>query len=331
MMKRTIILVLLLLVLPLLCFCGKPKYDLVTSVSPSGGGTITPASGTYNDGTNLTITAEPASGYRFDQWSGDAIGTSSTVTLTMDSDKSVTANFIAQYNLTTSASPSGGGTITPGGVYDKGSLVTITASPTSGYRFDRWSGDATGTSSTVTLTMDSDKTVTANFIAQYTLTTSASPSTGGTITPAGGTYDEGSLVIITANPAVGYRFDHWSGDAIGTSSTVTLTMDSDKSVTAHFEARLPTYSEVLKTYPSGVRLCKTNAHVVASSDSGWSLRVGPTSAEKIEMYNFKLQVQCYGTKITLDIPITIDGQTYKAGAKLTVDKNLNWIEVSSWD
>lgn len=47
--------------------------------------------------------------------------------------------------------------------YDKGSSVTITATPTSGWEFDHWSGDASGNSATTTVTMDSDKTVTANF------------------------------------------------------------------------------------------------------------------------------------------------------------------------
>jgi uncharacterized repeat protein (TIGR02543 family) len=67
-------------------------YELTTSVV--GQGSVSPASGTYEEGTQVTLTAEAADGYVFDGWSGDASGTSATVTLTMDSDKSVTANFI---------------------------------------------------------------------------------------------------------------------------------------------------------------------------------------------------------------------------------------------
>lgn len=70
-------------------------YDLTISVSPTGTGTTDPAVGThtYVEDTDVTITASAATGYRFSHWSGDASGTSSTTTVTMDDDKSVTANF----------------------------------------------------------------------------------------------------------------------------------------------------------------------------------------------------------------------------------------------
>jgi len=69
----------------------------------------------------------------------------------------------------------------------------------------------------------------------YTLTTIVSPSGAGSISPPGGEYESGRQVTITASPASGYTFDHWSGSASGTASVVTITMDSDKSVTANFE------------------------------------------------------------------------------------------------
>ena len=74
------------------------EYTLTTSVDPSGSGyvTLNPSGGTYAAGTQVTITAHPYSGYGFDFWSGDASGTSTSVTITiMESNKSVTAHFIA--------------------------------------------------------------------------------------------------------------------------------------------------------------------------------------------------------------------------------------------
>ncbi len=70
----------------------------------------------------------------------------------------------------------------------------------------------------------------------YTLSVSASPSGTGSISPYGGEYESGAQVTLTASPASGYTFDHWSGSASGTTSTVTITMDSDKSLTANFKA-----------------------------------------------------------------------------------------------
>ena len=68
----------------------------------------------------------------------------------------------------------------------------------------------------------------------YTLSTSVSPSGSGSISHFGGSYKAGSTVTVTAQRAYGYVFDHWSGDASGTSPTVTITMDSDKSIIACF-------------------------------------------------------------------------------------------------
>ena len=146
-----------------------PSYTLTIAISPAGGGTTNPAAGphTYSEGTAVTITATPASGYRFVNWTGDASGTSTSVTVTMNAAKSVTANFIAVYTLTTSVSPSGTGSVTksPSATqYDAGTVVTLTGVASSGYRFNNWSGDASGTANPTTVTMSSNKSVTANFV-----------------------------------------------------------------------------------------------------------------------------------------------------------------------
>lgn len=68
-------------------------YTLSVNVSPPGAGSVSPSSGKYAEGTQVTLTAVPASGYTFDYWDGDASGSSATVTIIMNSDKSVTAHF----------------------------------------------------------------------------------------------------------------------------------------------------------------------------------------------------------------------------------------------
>jgi len=69
----------------------------------------------------------------------------------------------------------------------------------------------------------------------YTLITNISPSGAGSVSPSGGEYESGVQVTLTANPASGYTFDHWGGDASSTSATIGMIMDSDKDVTAYFE------------------------------------------------------------------------------------------------
>jgi len=145
-----------------------------------------------------------------------------------------------KYNLTISASAGGTTDPSPGDyTYDSGIQVSITATPDSGYGFSEWTGDVPlgqENDNPVTVIIDSDKSITANFVRQYTLTIAA--GTGGATNPAPGTYthDSGAQVSVQAIPSSGYQFSGWSGDTSGTKNPITITMDSDKSVTANFTA-----------------------------------------------------------------------------------------------
>ncbi len=144
------------------------QYSLSASVEPSGGGSVSPESGTYDSGTVVTLTATPGRGYEFDYWSGDVSGRDPSVRLVMDGNKRVVAHFsravAEQYSLSASVEPSGGGSVSPeSGTYDSGTVVTLTATPGRGYEFDYWSGDVSGRDPSVRLVMDSNKRVTAHF------------------------------------------------------------------------------------------------------------------------------------------------------------------------
>lgn len=69
------------------------KYTLTTTVTPTGAGTISPATGTYNKGSEVTLTATPNADHIFKNWSGGANGTDNPTVITMNSNKSVTAIF----------------------------------------------------------------------------------------------------------------------------------------------------------------------------------------------------------------------------------------------
>lgn len=76
---------------------GGGTYTLTVDVSPSGSGSVNlnPSGGQYNSGTTVSLTASPASGYTFSSWSGSLSGSANPASLTMNGDKSVTANFIS--------------------------------------------------------------------------------------------------------------------------------------------------------------------------------------------------------------------------------------------
>jgi uncharacterized repeat protein (TIGR02543 family) len=144
------------------------QYNLTTNTVGNGSITLDPSGGTYCDGTVVTLTAVPDAGWQFDNWSGDLTGSTNPDTITMTSNKTVTANFsevpVQQYTLTTNTVGNGSVTLNPpGGVYNEGTVVTLTANPDTGWKFDNWTGDLTGSTNPDTITMDANKSVTANF------------------------------------------------------------------------------------------------------------------------------------------------------------------------
>ena len=144
-------------------------FNLAVSVNPSAGGAVTksPDKTEYIDGELVALTAEANPGYEFDHWGGDISGTNATVNVTMNADKNIVAYFNQiQYTLTLNSNPAAGGSISKSpdkSSYTHGEEVTLTVAANAGYSFDQWSGDASGSTSSVTVTMDGNKSVTANY------------------------------------------------------------------------------------------------------------------------------------------------------------------------
>jgi len=231
-------------------------YTLAINANPSYGGSVSSNPGksdyTYNE--KVTVTAEASSGYEFTGWSGASTSTSKSVTITIDGNKELTANFrqlddvpvvppTQSYTLTANPSPTNGGTVSWSPYktsYSANEQVTVTATPNSEYRFIEWSGASSSTSDYITLTMNSNLTLTANFelIPPTTYTLTINATNGGIVYPSAGIthqYETGTRVTITATPNSGYRFIGWSGASSSTSDYITLTMNSDLTLTANFE------------------------------------------------------------------------------------------------
>jgi RHS repeat-associated protein len=220
------------------------QFTLTASVSGVGG-SVDPASGVYDDGEEVEVTATPDQGYRFDEWTGDvppAIADDAEIELTMDQDRTIQASFVQQYTLTTSLAPSddSGGTVSPdSGPKDAQTTVTVTATPnTPDWRFSHWTGDVDPGDAgdlSIDILMDADKAVHAVFLNYYTLQSEV--VAGGTIAPSEGRYELDEVVPLTATPDTGWRFDAWGGDVdlpARTEADNTVTMDGDKTVSAQF-------------------------------------------------------------------------------------------------
>ena len=153
----------------------------------------------------------------------------------------------ARFTLTKNISPAGSGTINatpPGGdgKYASNTVVTLTAIPATNKVFTGWTGAVTGMGNPIHITMNGNKTITANFTAAPTntvkLIVSANPSSAGSVTvspsSATGKYTVGTVVTLTAQPNDGNAFAAWYGGASGISNQVTVTMNADKNVHALF-------------------------------------------------------------------------------------------------
>jgi hypothetical protein len=130
------------------------------TVSAGDGGSVSTTGGTFASGTQVSITATPDAGYSFSGWSNGS--TANPLTVTLNSNTSITANFqviVNSYTLTLTAGE--GGAASGGGVYEEGTEVTITATPEEGYEFIGWSdGD---TSQIRVYSLNSDITLSAEF------------------------------------------------------------------------------------------------------------------------------------------------------------------------
>ena len=143
-----------------------PEHTVTINVN--GIGTVTGANtGTYLEGTELTLTATPAEHYEFTGWTGDVESTDNPLTITVDGNKNITAKFEKQKHiLTVFVNDENKGTIDVAtGSYEYGTEVTLTATPKEGYKLLAWSNKATTPS--ITLTMDNNKAVSAYFVKEY--------------------------------------------------------------------------------------------------------------------------------------------------------------------
>jgi uncharacterized repeat protein (TIGR02543 family) len=185
----------------------------------------------------VQLTANPDPGWIFSGWSGALSGSANPANILMNGNKTVTATFTQiQYTLTINIVGSGTVTRNPNlATYPAGTSVLLTANAGTGWTFTGWSGDLNGSTNPDTITMDSDKTVTATFTAiQYTLTINIVGSGTVTKNPDQATYQYGDVVQLTAQADTNWNFDSWSGDLSGSTNPGTITISGNQTVTANF-------------------------------------------------------------------------------------------------
>ena len=152
----------------------------------------------------------------------------------------------------------------------------------------------------------------------YTLTTSANPTEGGTVSPSTQQYDEGQQISITAAPAAGFLFDKWTGAASGSDKTVSIIMDSDKSVTANF----------VKTFAmdeNGIVKCPDASPGDKEIINGKQYEVIANREELLKRVESLQDVTCLCTTLVTDMSLLI-----RALPNIGEERSWNQ-DISSWD
>jgi len=226
-------------------------HRVITLTSPVGAGAITMSPvGTvllggdtaHGEGT-VAFTARPVEGQGFVRWRVDnGLGIShytvNPLLLTIDRDTEVTAEFGLAGPFHVDSTLYGAGTITPGTVLPSGSRFVCTITPAAGTALQEvlLDGVSQGLVTEVVIESVSGPHSIQAFTDTGTnrITATWLPEDGGQVVQSPTTYNLGDTVTVTAEPAAGYRFVEWRGDASGTDPSIGVLVDRAKAVRALF-------------------------------------------------------------------------------------------------
>lgn len=242
--------------------------------------------GTYYGGTTATITAIPEPYHHFVMWSNGDL--TATTTIVVTSDTTLTATFAPNgitYNVTVNANDNSMGSVTGSGIYNSGSIATLTATPIENHHFVRWSNGDTATTINIVVTMDT--TFTAYFDSNddlFSVTAIANYADRGTVTGSG-QFNYNEIATLVATPNSGYIFDGWSNGE--KNQVIYITVVCDTVVKAIFKPEgtgLDIVNDVeCVVFTEGNRIVVNGASEVFICDAlGKTIFNGKTEAETVK-------------------------------------------------
>lgn len=235
---------------------GEPKrWELDMYLEGEGSIEVDPELDKYKENTEVTIRAIPDNGWNFSHWSGDVSEEGKeyrNITILMYENKVLKAHFenVSQdieYELDIDVDGNGYTDPEKGKhSYRAGEKLLLSAHPKGDWNFSHWSGDVIDdkiNQSEITIIMDKDKSIAANFESidhEETYDLIIEIEGEGIIEPGEGKYNfhSGEKVYITATGEENWNFSHWSGDITAEKEDlkeITITMKSDVEITANFD------------------------------------------------------------------------------------------------
>ena len=224
------------------------SYTITVSADPAEGGSVEGA-GTYEYGQSCTVRATEATGYHFVNWTenGGQVSANEVYTFTVTGDRDLVANFSSEdYIIQVRIDPEEGGTVEGAGGYNYNDECTLKATANAGYDFVNWTkedGTQVSTETTYRFIVEESATYVAHFQAKvYTITVSAEPIEGGTVS-GGGDYHYGDECTLTATANEGYEFVNWTENGVvSAQASYPFTVTGDRTLVANFARETYTIS-----------------------------------------------------------------------------------------
>ena len=233
-------------------------FTITLEANPPQGGVVSGGGANISYGAVITVVAVANPFFTFVKWTEDGVFVSddSSFSFPVTKSRHLVAHFICEtFNITVSANPPQGGTVSGGGT-DIPYLteVTVTAVPNACYNFTCWTvnGDTVSTNMIYKFDATEDLDLVANFVVKkFRITASANPPAGGILSIDTAYVDCGTLFEIVATPNVGYQFINWTKDGMPVSpdSLYQFLVTDSCDLVANFE--YVTYTIILYASPFG--------------------------------------------------------------------------------
>ncbi len=221
----------------------KPVYSVAVSADPPNGGAVEADSSKYEPGELAKMKAMPEPGWCFVNWTqnGVPVSTDPNFQFNVTANRELVGHFAFGRLITATPYPANGGTASGGGVFQSGDGVTLTANAKPGYAFVNWTegGIEVSASENYTFNCTTNQTLVANFTAAAvsgsTISVSASPATGGTVSGSG-VYSNGASATVSATANSGFGFVNWTeaGVEVSASASYNFTVASNRTLVANF-------------------------------------------------------------------------------------------------
>ena len=296
--------------------------------NPAAAGELTVSDNPAVEGSDVTFTATPNTGWGFLRWEKNGVNISNNAsfvyTIPTGADQTYTAYFAPERNVTLSgnyASTSEWSLVNntrPGSTnFYEGDNVTFTVTPNDGYNVETLTFNGTDITSPYTFTVgSSDIAIVANFqsAVQYSFSVNSESGAKGTVSqdPSNTDFYGGQTVRVTASPRNSFIFDHWDivtagGTTTSTDNPLDYVVNANVVITARFvQAPATTYALTVEASPvaggtvtgGGNYNANASVGVTATANSGYRFNNWSDGTTTYNNANFAYTMPAAATTLT---------------------------------